>query len=227
MTFNRRELWGLNGVFVRSSCLKISTSIRQHCLPLADREGNHKLLDKCLLWLKGNWDIQVFHNMVFPFFLFVPNTFPQSPYMKSLKLFFSNQHKTAERKIKGCSQQLANLKVAWEICTVGFYWFMCKIKQHFLCQGLAELAGKNPGLWQYQISKVKEAKTSHCLYGSFIRKTEVSLWSQNDSRTFIYHRIHCDWLQAPKVGFLLVSHITVFTKTKHINGQCMVVIFNV
>lgn len=91
MTFNRRELWGLNSVFVHSSCLKINISIRQHHLPLAAREGNHKFLDKCLLRLKGNWDIQVFHNMVFPFFLFVPNTFPQSPYLKSLKLFLPNQ----------------------------------------------------------------------------------------------------------------------------------------
>jgi len=69
----------------------------------------------------------MFHNMVFSCFLFFPNIFPQSVYLKSLKLFLSNQHKAAERKIKGCSQQLANLKAVWEICAVGFCWFMCKI----------------------------------------------------------------------------------------------------
>lgn len=79
---------------------KISISVGQHCLPLAVRKNNHKL--KYLLWLKENSDIQVVYDIIFPFFRPQHDSL-QSPYLKSLKLFFSNQHETAERKIKGCS----------------------------------------------------------------------------------------------------------------------------
>lgn len=77
-TFNTGGLRGLNDVFVHGSCLKISISVRQHRLPLAVREDNRKLVDKCLLLLKENRDIQVVYNTVFAFFIFVPNISPKS-----------------------------------------------------------------------------------------------------------------------------------------------------
>lgn len=68
-TFSTRGLWGLNGVFVHSGCLKIMISVRQHCLPLAIREDNHKILNKCLLCLKEIWYIHVVYNTLFAFIL--------------------------------------------------------------------------------------------------------------------------------------------------------------
>lgn len=162
-------------------------------MPLAAGEGSHKLLDKSLMIKrKRRYPTISYHSFSF---IFVLTTFPQRPDLKSLKLFLSNLYKTAERKIKGCSQRLADLKVAWGIYTVVLHWFMCKIQQYLLCQGLAELAAKILVCGTIRFKKLSKLRLFITCIGVSGGKLRC-FCDLNGSCTFIYNPDHCDSLHS-------------------------------